>query len=58
MVDKKTAKALVTGVLNGDDAEVSRIVDALLEMEFNAQLGPATKAVMESIASGKRPVFG
>lgn len=54
----KTVKALLTGILNDDDAEVSRIIEACLESEYNVQLEKATKAVMESVGTGKKPIVG
>jgi hypothetical protein len=58
MIDRKSVKALVTGVLNGDDAEVNRIVEACVESVFNAKVETATKAVLESIGTKKKPVIG
>ena len=40
---------------NGDDAEVTRIVSACMESEFNAKVEKATKAVIESISTDGRP---
>lgn len=58
MLDRKTVKALLTGILNDDDAEVTRIVDACLESEYNRQLETTSKAVFESMASTGKPVMG
>ena len=57
-MDRKTVKALLTGILNDDDAEITRIVDACLEAEYNSQLEAASKAVFESVGKGKKPVMG
>lgn len=57
-MDRKTVKALVTGILNDDDAEITRIIDARLEAEYRTQLENASKAVFESIAAHKKPVMG
>lgn len=58
MIDRKSIKALMSGILNGDDAEVNRIVSACLESEFNAKVGEATKAVIESISTDRKPIVG
>ena len=57
-MDRKNVKALMTGILNNDDAEISRIVEACLEAEYGRQLETATNAVFESIGTGKKPVIG
>lgn len=58
MLDRKTVKALMTGILNDDEAEITRIVDACLEAEYKSQLEATSKAVFESMASTKKPVMG
>lgn len=58
MLDQKTVKALMTGILNDDEAEITRIVDACLEAEYKSQLETTSKAVFESMASTKKPVMG
>ena len=58
MIDRKSIKALMSGILNGDDAEVNRIVSACLESEFNAKVDKATKAVIESISTDRKPIVG
>lgn len=58
MLDQKTVKALMTGILNDDEAEITRIVDACLEAEYRSQLETTSKAVFESMASTKKPVMG
>lgn len=58
MLDSKTVKALMTGILNDDEAEITRIVDACLEAEYRNQLDATSRAVFESMASNKKPVMG
>lgn len=58
MLDQKTVKALMTGILNDDEAEITRIVDACLEAEYKSQLETTSKAVFESMVSTKKPVMG
>ncbi len=58
MLDRKTVKALMTGILNDDEAEITRIVDACLEAEYKSQLDATSKAVFESMASNQKPVMG
>lgn len=58
MLDGKTVKALMTGILNDDEAEVTRIVDACLEAEYRSQLEATSRAVFESMASRQKPVMG
>lgn len=48
----------MTGILNDDEAEITRIVDACLEAEYKSQLETTSKAVFESMASTKKPVMG
>jgi hypothetical protein len=57
-MDRKNVKALMTGILNNDDAEILRIVDACFEAEYGRQLERATRAVFESVGTGKKPVIG
>ena len=58
MIDRKSIKALMSGILNGDDAEVTRIVSACMESEFNSKVDKATKAVIESISTDCKPIVG
>ena len=58
MIDRKSVKALVTGVLNDDDAEVNRIIEACLESVFSSRLEDTTRAVFESVGSRQKPVMG
>jgi len=56
-IDSKTIKALMSGVINGNTAEVSRIVGACVESEYRKRIDKATKAVFESIAANVKPVI-
>lgn len=58
MIDRKSIKALMSGILNGDDAEVTRIVSACMESEFNTKVDEATKVVIESISTDRKPIVG
>lgn len=58
MLDRRTVKALMTGILNDDEAEITRIVDACLEAEYKSQLDATSRAVFESMASNQKPVMG
>jgi hypothetical protein len=58
MLDRKTVKALMTGILSDDEAEITRIVDACLEAEYKSQLDATSRAVFESMASNQKPVMG
>lgn len=58
MADAKTVKTLVTGVLNDDDAEIARIVEACLESRYKSGLKRAQRAVVEAIMAKQKPVLG
>lgn len=58
MIDRKSTKALLTGLLNNDDAEIRRIVDACFEAKMKEELEGATKAVFESIGNPGKPIVG
>ena len=58
MIDAKNTKALITGLLNKDDAEIKRVVGACFEAEWKKRVDAATKSVFESIGNGKKPVVG
>jgi len=57
-MDRKNVKALMTGILNNDDAEIDRIIGACFEAEYGRQLESATKAVLESISTVQKPIVG
>ena len=56
-IESKTIKALLSGVMNENAAEVSRIVGACVEAEYRKRLDGATKAVFEAIAGNVKPVI-
>lgn len=58
MIDRKSTKALLTGLLNNDDAEIRRVVDACFEARMKKELEGATKAVFESIGNPGKPIVG
>lgn len=57
-MNAKDTKTLMSSILNDDDAEIARIIDARFESEYMRQLDAASKAVFESIGISKKPVVG
>ncbi len=57
-MNDKDAKQLLTGILNDDTATVKRIVGSYFESRMSAEIGKASKAVMESIGEQGKALYG
>ena len=48
-MDSKSAKLLLSGILNNDDAVVERVISAAFEASMREKLATETRSLMESI---------